>query len=182
MEYVQNHTDKPIPEPFSFTPEEKRLLHSLARRSHLTDYDDKHKRMPLSDEERATWDGFQARIRKGTLIRFAGREIPFAPGQIYEVPDGFAARLVALAPDRLKVLDWRQVRDLNNPPPHIHFQTVEEAEAITLAVTSSGDDELKNAPMLVTMKDGMMRFGDGAWQAIPKALPDVGSALGKGDN
>ena len=119
-EWVKNDSDKPIPEPYEFTPDQKRLLFDLQRRKHLEAWDDRYKRMPLEPEERDILAMMESIIFHGTLVTFRGIELRFAPGQIYRVPDGTARAIAATNPEKLKALKWEDVRYLDYDPPELN--------------------------------------------------------------
>lgn len=165
-EYVQNYSNRPIPEPVEFSIVEKRRLSDCQRRAHLQDYDQVYKRDPLSDEERAWLEEQQVKILNARTIAYAGHELRFGPGQIYQVPRGHADRIVALNPGRLRKLTWAQVRVMEDPVTEVHIQTPEEAIAIAIAASDGGDDGIKSAVAQIEVKDGQFRFGEGAWQPL----------------
>lgn len=127
FEYVQNFSTHHVPEPCELSPEEKRKLFDCQRREHLENYDDAYKRDPLTGLERQWLDGVKARLRHAQLIRYGDVEMPFKPGQIYQVPAGVADKIVAMCPDRLRKLTWHEVRLIETDVTEAHFQTVEEA-------------------------------------------------------
>ena len=164
-DYVQNFSAFQIPEPYEFSQDEHRVLFDLQRRKHLTSWDDKYKRAPLSDEERAVLADMERRIKNGTLIRAGGRELKFAPGQIHQVPRGLGEKIVAMNSERLRRLNWKQVRELEIEPTELHFETPDENRALTYIV-GANEDEARGAAPTIEYKDGMVRFGDGGWMTM----------------
>lgn len=168
-EYVQNVSSHPIPEPYEPTNEERRKLNECERRAHLQDYDAVYKRDPLTDEEREWLAGEREKIRNARLIHYAGVEMRFGPGQIYQVPRGYADPIVALNPNRLRKLTWAQVKAMDAPHVReVHFQTPAEAQQIAVAVASGGDDGLRSTDPIIEIKDGSMRYGNGPWQPLAR--------------
>lgn len=169
FEYVQNHSDRPIPSPAEFSNADRRKLSDCERRAHLQDYDAVYKRDPLTDDERAWLAEQQAKIRDARPIHYAGVEMYFGPGQIYQVPRGYADPIVALNPGRLRKLTWTQVKAMETANvKEMHFQTVEEAKRLAVSVASGGDDGLRSADPVLEIKDGSMRWGNGPWQPLQR--------------
>ncbi len=166
-EYVQNISDRPLPEPLVWGKVtvdgvvigEERDAFQLERRADLDAYHPKREQYPLDAEERARFEEYQQRRKNAAIIRFAAHELHFIPGQIYQVPPGCASVIVAMNPERLKKLTWREVRDLDKKTQaavtEIQPQTVEEARILAFAVGSPKGEK----PMpIISMDDGQTNW------------------------
>jgi len=166
MEWVANVSEFPIPEPCTFTREERRLLHELQRRKHISGYEAKTQRHELDPSEREFLNMLEERQRRGEVIRYGALEWRFAPGEVVEVNDGVGRQLVARGLGKLRLLKWEEVRSLDVQPRTAHVETPLE-NAQLLAMTGADDDTVNpHAPTDIEMKDGLMRYGDGNWMPI----------------
>ena len=159
-DYVKNVSDKVIPESFKPNGEESRKLFQYQRRKHLQAWDDKYKRAPLDAVERLELEELETKIYFSQPVMIGGIEFKFKPGQIYRVPEGFGKRIVALRPDRLKVLSYEEaMADNRNSITNVHFQTKEDA-LLLLAEISKGMDRDGKIPPLLQSEDDVVSWNN----------------------
>lgn len=165
-EWVINASAEPIPKPYRFEPKEIALLHDLQRRSHLEAFDHRYQRMPLDDAEKEALQLLEYIVKEGTLVMFRGVELRFAPGEMWEVPNGTAAKIASFFPGKLVALGWQDVRDKDlDGIRKIHFETPEEN--IRLAIVAAERPNWKRDPVTMSVEDGMLQLGDGEFQGLP---------------
>lgn len=165
--YIKNVSDKPVPEPATYTAVELREKADYERREHLESYDPVKQRYPLAPPERDKLEMFRRRDKLAAPIILGGTELRFAPGQVYEVPAYIASRILS-ANERLQEISYDQART-ESLLAELHVETPADARRLA-AVVSSGDDDILGR-LAIDYKDGSMTRGGGIWETCPTDLP-----------